>query len=65
MAATYSIIANPMYGENIYIGSDWAIDHMGASLCFIQRGNYLHLFVSMGMGADTYKIAKMDMLLSM
>jgi hypothetical protein len=57
------IIANPMYGENVYPGCDWAIDHMGTSLCFIQRGNYLYLFVSMCLAINTYKIAKMDMLL--
>ncbi len=56
-------IANPMYGENVYSGCDWAIDHMGASPCLIQRGNYLHLFVAMNAGTDTYKVAKMDMLL--
>jgi hypothetical protein len=57
------VIANPMYGENVYSGCGWAIDHMGASLCFIQRGNYLYLFVSLNSSTDTYKIGKMDMLL--
>jgi hypothetical protein len=56
-------ISNPMYGEYVYSGCDWAIDHMGASPCLIQRGNYLHLFVSMNQGTDSYKVAKMDMLL--
>jgi hypothetical protein len=58
------VVANPMYGENVYSGCTWAIDHMGASPCFIQRGNYLYLFISMCNGTDSYGVAKMDMQLT-
>lgn len=57
------IICNPMYGENVYSGCDWAIDHMGTSLSFFQTNNILHLFFSAGAGANTYKIGKMAMTL--
>ncbi len=57
------IIANPMYGENVYSGCDYAIDHMGTSLCFFQTNNILHLFVSMNYTTDTYKVYKMEMTL--
>lgn len=57
------VLSAPLFGENVYAGCDWAVGHAGTSLSFIQRGNYLHLFVSMLLSANTYHIAKMDMLL--
>jgi hypothetical protein len=57
------IIANPIYGEDVYAGCDWAIDHCGTSLCFIEVAGTLHLFYSICASANTYQIAKTQMII--